>query len=104
MDQLQELLHGIDHAGTLQLLIADQIAERPEIDLHALQQLVYSHNLLLCAERRGLVRVLQIGLYRLFLRHLFSQDFPHFPKDIFQSFFLCIVSQGTQQLFLMPSK
>ena len=48
--QTQEPLRGAGPPGTLQLLAADQAAERSEIGLRALQRLVQRRDLLLRAE------------------------------------------------------
>ena len=70
--QTQELLHGVDHPGVLQLLVADQVAEHSEIDFRALQQLIHRHDLLLRAECCCFFWALQINLHRVLLRHILA--------------------------------
>lgn len=79
--------------------VSDQVTERSEIDLRTLQQLVHGHDLLCCAELRGLVRILQIGPHRIRFRHLFLQDCLHLLKDVVHSFIFSVGNQCLHQLF-----
>ena len=60
MNQTQELIHGVDHADALQLLVVDRVTERSEVDFCALQKLAHGNHLLLSTESGRLVRRLII--------------------------------------------
>ena len=56
MEELDELLCGMDDAKLLELLVADQVAESTQTDLCILQQLVGCQHLLAGVQRSRRVR------------------------------------------------
>ena len=82
MDQPQELLHGTDHPGLLQLLISDQIAEHSEIDFRTLQQLTSEHQLGLAVDINGAVYDIYLWLEENSWKYGFIFRYPAYKTDL----------------------
>jgi len=59
MEELDELLCGMDDAQFLELLVADQVAEGAQTDLRVFQQLVGRQHLLVGVQFSRLIRELK---------------------------------------------
>lgn len=61
MAQRGEFIHGMDDAESLELPIAEQVAQGAEVDFRILQQLVHGEDLLPCRQGRWTVRELKVA-------------------------------------------
>ena len=82
MEELNELLCGMDNAQFLELLIADQVAEGAQTDLRVFQQLIGRQHLLVGVQFGRFVRRLEEGEQFFFGRNTVRCVVLHLLADV----------------------
>ena len=98
MEELNELLCGMDNAQFLELLIADQVAEGAQTDLRVLQQLIGHQHLLVGVQFGRRIRGLEESEQFLCGRDTVRCVMLYFLPDVVNDLQLSVGGQEAQKL------
>ena len=98
MEELNELLCGMDDAQFLELLIADQVAEGAQTDLRVLQQLIDHQHLLVGVQLSRRIRGLEESEQFLCGRDTVRCVMLYFLPDVVNDLPLSVGGQEAQKL------
>ena len=98
MEELDELLCGMDDAKLLELLVADQVAEGAQTDLRVLQQLIGHQHLLVGVQLSRRIRGLEESEQFVCGRDTVRCVMLYFLPDVVNDLLFSVGGQIVQQL------